>query len=570
MRGLLCASFCLAAALLLAGCTANQYRKQADKAAYRIIQEKQKAALGRTNEFSIETPYSKRKPKDIKAQEIIEDRSRGEKRVLSLPEALRIAYESAREYQLEKEAVFLRALTLSTERFTYIPQFTAGTTVTGTRDPNVEPSLRVANEVSMANALKTGGRISLDLANSFLRFYSGGGRNDRENSAISLSLIQPLLRGAGAKIAAERLTQAERNVIYEVRSFDYFQHTFAFNILSTYLGLVQQQDTVRNQYTNYVNRVTLRERSEALAFDRLARFQADLTVQEELAARNSYILAVQRYRETLDDFKVRLGLPLGDEIQLDENVLREMEAIGLVPAPFTEEAGFKVALDHRLDLLNEIDQFEDSKRKIDVAKDFVKPELTLFGNASLDTRGVTDYAKFNLNDYHLDGGARIDLPINKRVERNNFRSSIISFEVQLRRLAQFLDNLKNDVRSDLRSVDQARQSYEIQVKARELADRRVESADLNLQAGRIQIRDVVDAQAAKVLAYNAATAALVQYHLARLRLLLDLGILNSAQEKFWLKAGEIPKTGENVTPAPPATSNELITPDELFQNDKRK
>jgi outer membrane protein TolC len=199
----------------------------------------------------------------------------------------------------------------------------------------------------------------------------------------------------------------------------------------------------------------------------------------------------------------------------------------------------------------------------------VKPELTLFGNASLDTRGVTDYARFNLNDYHLDGGARIDLPINKRLERNNYRSSIISFEVQLRRLAQFLDTLKNDVRSDLRSVDQARQSYEIQVRARALADRRVESADLNLQAGRIQIRDVVDAQAAKVLAYNAATAALVQYHLARLRLLLDLGILNSAQEKFWLKAGEIPKTAENVTPAPSATSNELITPDELFQNDKR-
>ena len=83
------------------------------------------------------------------------------------------------------------------------------------------------------------------------------------------------------------------------------------------------------------------------------------------------------------------------------------------------------------------------------------------------------------------------------------------------------------------------------------------------------MRDVTDAQTSRLQAYNAATAALVEYHLTRMRLLLDLGILKTQKERFWLDAGEIPKTQEAVTPVPQAESNQLITPEELFQNEKR-
>src|SRR6185436_17865738 len=39
-------------ALIFCGCTARYYRKSADKEVYKIIQEKQKAALGQTNAFT--------------------------------------------------------------------------------------------------------------------------------------------------------------------------------------------------------------------------------------------------------------------------------------------------------------------------------------------------------------------------------------------------------------------------------------------------------------------------------------------------------------------------------------
>ena len=556
------------AAIPFAGCT-SYYRKSADKEVYKIIQQKEKSALGHTNAFSIDTRYSQRKPEDIKAQEIIEDRMREAKETVTLTDALRLAIENSRQYQLRKEQLYLSALSLTRERFAYVPQFFAGTAVTGERETDGDKSVNVGSRVGFDTLLKTGGRISLDLANDILRFYTGAGPSDSAASSIALSLSQPLLRGAGAKVAAENLTQAERNVIYEIRSFSYFQDTFAYDIVNTYLRLVQQQDTVINQYSNFLSRVSLRERAVALSVDRLAPFQADLAAQEELSARNSYILAVERYRNTLDQFKITLGIPLGHDIRLDGKSLMELEGVGLLPVPLTEEQSFKLALDRRPDFLNEVDIFEDSKRKIVVAADRLKPDLLLFGDAQLASIGPTDYGRFDLNDYRLNGGVQLDLPLNRKAERNNYRSSLISFERQLRTLSLFLDDLKNDLRADLRTLEQSRQSYDIQIRAKALADRRVENSELLLQAGRLQVRDVVDAQTARVQAYNAATAALVEYHLTRMRLLLDLGVLKTQKERFWLDAGELPKMQEPVTPAPPAVSNQLITPEELFQNDKR-
>ncbi|MBL9171478.1 MAG: TolC family protein [Verrucomicrobiales bacterium] len=557
-------AFCLIV-LFLAGCSAKRYQAAADREAYGIIQQKQQSALGKTNEFSIDTRYSNRKADAIKPGEIIEDRLEQVSRVLTLPEALDAAFRNSRQYQLRKETLYISALSLTRERFSFAPHFFGGTTVAGERSSNGERSGSVGTRAGMDAALKTGGRIGLDVANDLLRFYTGDPRKSAF-STISLSLAQPLLRGAGAKIAAENLTQAERDVIYEIRSFSYYQHTFSFDIVSTYFRLLQQQDTVRNQYANYQSRISLRQRTVALAFDRLAPFQADQATQEELAARNSYILAIERYRSSLDAFKLTLGLPLGHDIKLDETALKDLEAVGLLPVPLLESEAYQLALDRRLDLLNEIDRFEDSKRKIPVAASGLKTELTLFGDVSLGSERPTDYAKFNLNDYRASGGLQLNLPLNRKLERNAYRSSILNFERQLRTFALFLDELKGDVRADLRTLDQARQSFEIQSNAKALADRRVESSELSLQAGRVQVRDVVDAQTARVQAYNAATAALVDYHLTRLRLLLDIGVLKSDLPKFWLQAGDLPKPQDgSVVPKLPTAADTLITPEQLFE-----
>ena len=158
------------------------------------------------------------------------------------------------------------------------------------------------------------------------------------------------------------------------------------------------------------------------------------------------------------------------------------------------------------------------------------------------------------------------MPIDRLKERNSYRAALISFERQIRTLAQTLDDVREDVRRGMRNVKQARQSYQIQKNAVELANRRVESATLSLQAGRVQIRDLLEAQNAQVQARNALTQTLVDYHLARLRLLIDIGVVDTGEDQFWLSAHTVGKTLAAPGPEPPA-SEEVIPPDQLFQKE---
>ena len=68
-------------------------------------------------------------------------------------------------------------------------------------------------------------------------------------------------------------------------------------------------------------------------------------------------------------------------------------------------------------------------------------------------------------------------------------------------------------------------SYEIQKNAVELAQKRIESASLKLDAGRADTRSLLEAQRSLLDAQNSATSALVEYSLARINLFRDLELL---------------------------------------------
>jgi outer membrane protein TolC len=554
------------AAGVFSGCTAAHYRKSADKEVHGILTQKEARALGKTNAFSIETPYSSRDPKEIKKNEIIEDRLKVEKLKPNLSEALKLAIDNSRAYQFRKENLYLSALTLTRDRYDFRPQLFAHLTAARSREANGDETGEAHSIVGVNQALKSGAALSLNIANDLFRYFTGDPRRTVATT-ISANLVQPLLRGAGAKIAAENLTQSERNVIYEVRSFSRFQSTFALDIISTYYRILQQRDVVRNEYNNYQSLILVRNRVEALVGrGDFSQIQVDQARQDELSAKNRYIFAVQNYQTQLDGFKNTLGLPLGTELALDDSALEQLNQVGLLPVTANEDESYGVAVERRLDLLNEIDRFEDSQRKIYVAANALRADVNLVGDASLQSRGPTDYAHFNFNDVEASVGLQVNLPFDRLKERNAYRATLINFERQIRTLAQALDDVREDVRRGMRTVQQARQSYQIQKNAVDLANRRVESATLSLQAGRVQIRDLLEAQNAQVQARNALTQTLVDYHLARLRLLIDIGVVDTGQDQFWLMAHTVGKTP--ATPRPePAASEEVIPPDELFKKE---
>ena len=55
------------------------------------------------------------------------------------------------------------------------------------------------------------------------------------------------LRGSGAHIVTEPLTQAERDVLYTIWEFERFKRTFAVNVASEYYAVLQALDQIDNE-----------------------------------------------------------------------------------------------------------------------------------------------------------------------------------------------------------------------------------------------------------------------------------------------------------------------------------
>lgn len=575
---LLALPFCLC----LSSCFTSFYSGRADKDVYGLLESAHQFALDEDNQaFSIDTPISGLKPTDLSSDDILKERSSTEKIELSIDKALNLATANSRTFQAEKENLYLTALTLTGEKHAFRPQFFAG--ATGTRSwlprsrpiPGTPPTAEeffaqrgtVNSNLGVGQALLTGGDIGINIANDLLRFYTGDSRRSAV-SAITANLTQPLLRGAGRKVAAERLTQAHRNVIYAVRDFSHFQNTFSNDIVIQYFRLLQQKDTLYNQYANYKSRIDFTAYLRARAVDRAKPLDVSNAELDELEAKNAYINAVVAFNNAADQFKIALGLPTSTKLVLDDTELDKLREAGPLPLFVDPPKGFEIALGNRLPLINDIDRYEDAQRQVAIAADALKPGLNLFADASLPSGSrPLDYTRFNSSDVTTNLGLTLDLPINKTVERNNLRATQVQFEAAARSLGLTFDQLRNSIDQSIRQLSASRQSYIISKNKLALAVKQVEGARLQLEAGAVLFRILQDAQTSLVNAQNEVTSSLVGYLEVRLGLLIELGILDT-RENFWLQADasriDLSQPPAGTLPDSFLEGEEIIPPDNLF------
>jgi outer membrane protein TolC len=554
---------------IFCGCSASRYARRADHDVYQIIHRTEQRVLGHTNEFSIDTSYSKRNPKDIKPPELVEDRMQTNSRVLTLEDALRLAAQS-RRYQTEKERLYLSALTLTGARHEFRPQITpASSSATANRTTRDEWYGIVDNRLSVSQLLQTGGSISMSLINDVMRYYTGDPRLSVV-STLSVNIAQPLLRGFGRNnTAVESLTQAVRNVVYAVRNYSYFQDQFAMEVVNDYFVLLEQKDNIRNRYTNYLGRLDFVKRFEARSRDRESLIQVDQARQAALTSKDNYVNAVAAYKNSLDQFKITLGLPLSEKWQLDDSALEAVKKAGLVDVNVNSVEAFRVAVEKQSQILNAIDQYEDVQRKVRIAANRLKADFNFVADASWKADPFPDYTRFSLTNLTGGVGFELNLPIERLTERNSYRASLISFESELRDLTLTLDNLRDSIERGLRTLEQRRQNLAIQQAALTNANRQVSSASLLLQAGRAIARDLVDAQDAQISAQNQVTSAMLRYQEARLQLMLMIGALRTDIPQFWLKdhlEGFLPAGSGREAQRAKMEEDNLITPEEFFRN----
>lgn len=602
----LSAAATLTLSVLFAGCRSpSEYRKDADRAAYDIVDRTQKQVFrGRTVGFTLEKPSDTLRRRLLLDQEIphSDAASLGANDVARIPqwpdatygttnsaatngplpaatkplrpsllETLQIAARGSREYQDQKELVFLAALQLDLERDafrnTWTGQIESMLGTDGSGDEQVSGST-TGGKLGLSRKLMSGGEFTMNLSLDLVKLLTQG-TGSALGAMADATLSLPLLRGSGRFVVTEPLTRAERDVVYALYTFEQFKRAFAVSVASEYLGVLQWLDQMKNARDNYGRLVKSTRRAQRLAdAGQLPAIQVDQALQDELRARNRWISAKLNYERQLDAFKLLLGLPPDAALELDPAELsRQAEraaslaersaaqtnqaaatnAAVVLLEPSREGGGrlemdpdkaVRLALSNRLDLRTQIGRVFDAQRGVAVAADQLRADLTLLGHAGAgESRSLASAdqgnAKLDFAKGQYSSSLLWKLPLKRTSERNLYRAGLIDFEKAVRGVQELEDRIKLDVRDELRSLIERRETVMIQAKAVQVARRRLDSTTMFLEAGRAQIRDVLEAEEAMVSAQNALSTALVDYRVGELKLQRDMGVLEIDEQGLW-------------------------------------
>jgi len=540
---------CFFPGLLLAvaatGCTANHYRKSADKAAYGVIGQKTPLVKNMDTSFTIEQTNAialGSLPVVTNVVDFLGPDGEGERgaRILRLEDALNIAIHHSRSYQSRKEQLYLSALSLTLARHQFTPLFSAGGNaaynVTATESASLsdhfveDRSVSANGSVGESWLIRDVGRITTAFTADFLRFVTGDPRL-ATSSQLSATFVRPLWRDAGFKQEMENLTQAERDLLYGLRDFTQFRKDFSVGIASAYYNVLGDRDAVRNSYLNLQSSHQNADRTRALAQEgRVAGTDLGRQEQQELTAESSWINAVRSYKQALDNFKIQLGLKVDANLVLDDG---ELEALQIHHPDISVNDSIQLALASRLNYMTIKDQVEDAERKVKVAQNFLKPQVDLFANASLDNNPAKNYSLPDPQRYAWNAGLDVDPGLDRTSERNSYRAALITRNRAARTLEEQEDQIKLQVRDSWRTLDQAKRNYEISEVGVHIAERRVEEQGLLAEWGRSKAQDQVDAQNALIDSKNQRTQALVTHTIARLQFWNNMGILYIKDNGQW-------------------------------------
>ncbi|MEX0619896.1 MAG: TolC family protein, partial [Pseudohongiellaceae bacterium] len=468
--------------------------------------------------------------------------------IISLDQALALAFNHSREYQARRERLYLEALSLTFDRYRYTPAFAAGgdafyqwdaqdqfvtdmQSLTGMTRISTTETVDASTTLGSRVLLKSGGVVALTLTNNFLRFLTGDIR-ETAGSALLATFDQPLLRDFGREVETEALIQAERDLLYELRDFTRFRKTFAVRVASGYYSVLLDRETAMNNYLGLQAVNLSLEREQAFQEEGLRTLlQVGRLEQSALQRDLRWTASITRYKSSLDNFKVLIGLTQDDSIVLDDSEMDIVAEIGMVNPDLELGEALELALTTRLDLYTELDRVQDSARRVNVAANALAPALDLSIRVNVPESG--NLGELDFENAVYTAGLALDLPLDTKLERNDYRRALIGYDVAIRDYLSAVDDVKLDVANTWRRMTEAQKNYEINQVAVEINERRVEEAELRAELGLGDIQDTVDAQNDLTTARTDLVASVVDFNIAKLEFWRDLGLLYINEDGQW-------------------------------------
>ncbi len=449
---------------------------------------------------------------------------------VSLARALSLGVQSNRDYLTRKENLYLTALRLAETRHAFSPLLssTLGFIFDGDGLPEDKTTTFSAG-VNMI--LPWGGSVALGGSSTYSDLENDGSPDSQSfSSGVSLSLVQPLLRGAGAEASHEALTSAERSMIYSVRDFELFREDFSIDVARRYYDLVQQAQSIENERRNLAE-LTFAEKQAQALFDvgRTRELDVLRARRNRLNADNRLIEALENYEAATDRFRIFLGLPTNVQVEILKG------APEFILVNYDVDSAVEVALINRLDLITRREQLEDSERAVRIAKNGLLPDLDFNANVNLPAGPNASFSNQKFDSESLSVGLSLEVPVDRVNEASNYRRAEIALVQAKRSYDEFRDNLIVTVESAFRELERRKLSLDIQRQLIVDEQKNVRVAQLRFERGEIPNRDVVEAQQSLLDARNSLIREQVNYEIARLSLLRDLGIVFIDEQGMWVE-----------------------------------
>jgi outer membrane protein TolC len=248
---------------------------------------------------------------------------------LDLEDIIYLAQINARDYQRQKEVLYLAALRLTLERFDYDLKFSTGGvrhTVDYTHDRIggvTVNRLRLPTVVTVDKVLNSGADLVARFANSVvLTFHGVDGFAADVGSSLLLDISQRVIQ---RDVIFEQLTQSERDVVYAARDLARFRKELFQRLAGQYYRLLLNYRRIEIDTQDYFSNLRGWIQTEAeYRADRRSRFEVDQFEQRSLDSRRGLISRANSLEQSLDQLKLLIGLPTELPINLDLTELEEL------------------------------------------------------------------------------------------------------------------------------------------------------------------------------------------------------------------------------------------------------
>jgi outer membrane protein len=432
-----------------------------------------------------------------------------------------------RDFRTRRESMYSQGLSFALARFEYGPQFRAAVNYLWPDQQIGQGSHGGGAQFGVSQLLPTNGTVELSAGANGLWPYGDGSGPNNFTTNVGISLSQPLLRGFGTRVYRESLTQAERELTYQIRDFEDFRQSFSIQVAQQFFELMRQQQTLANDEVNFNNAVFDRGRAEALwAVERLKQEEVFRSRRTEIQAKDQLISARADYAQALDRFKILLGIPTTTTIDL---VATEPP---FEPVRVEPESAVECALHNRLDLVTERQRVEDTERALRLAENGLLPDLSLTAGYALGGFGE-DWCDAEPNFWTSNVGLSMSLPLQQQRERNSFRLAEIRLDQARRGLELLEDNLNLQIRNAIRNLHSIEQRIELQAQQVLAEQRAVEVMRIRFESDNVSNRDLLEARRAFVGTQNELIRLKVEHFISRLQLQKDLGVLFVDDQGMW-------------------------------------